>query len=174
MYTRELIVGIPQGTLIDIETTGLDERRDEIIVFGYIERNNLRIICRRSIEEKPFITELVDLVPKLSTPFYAYNSSFEEKFLRVKGIRIKAIDLFRPWKEKAERSGLKWPKLDELFSQPEQYFREPIISGKDVPLLWRRYLETGDERNLQRIIWHNEADLLREMYLLVHYPTGEL
>jgi uncharacterized protein YprB with RNaseH-like and TPR domain len=40
-YSRELMLGIPQGTLIDIETTGLDMGQDEIVLFGYIKGSHL-------------------------------------------------------------------------------------------------------------------------------------
>lgn len=168
-YSRELMLGIPQGTLIDIETTGLDMDRDEIVLFGYIQGSHLEIICRSSQEEAPFIAQLAELVPTLPRPFYAYNLTFEKGFLQAKGIDIEGIDLFQPWKEKAEALYLKWPKLDELFSHAEHYFDEPVISGKDVPLLWQRFLHTDDDSYLQQIIRHNESDLLRELYLLVYY-----
>ena len=168
-YSRELMVSIPQGTLVDIETTGLDSNRDEIVVFGYIERNYLRIICRTSEDEKPFIAQLAKLVPKLPQPFYAYNLSFEKEFLEAKGMNINGVDLFQPWKEKADELYLKWPKLDELISHAEHYFNEPVVSGKDVPWLWERFLHSQDGHYLQEIVRHNEADLLRELYLLVYY-----
>ena len=168
-YSRELMLGIPQGTLIDLETTGLDVNHDEIVLFGYIQGNRLEIICRSSKEEAPFITQLAEIVPTLPKPFYAYNLSFEKGFLRAKGIDIEGVDLFQPWKEKAEALYLKWPKLDELFSHAEHYFNEPVISGRDVPLLWQRFLYTEDDNYLQQIIKHNESDLLRELYLLVYY-----
>jgi len=165
-YSRELIVSIPRGTLVDIETTGLDRIQDEIVVFGYIQGSCLEIICRTSEEERPFIAQIASLVSKLPRPFYAYNLSFEKDFLKTKGM---SIDLFQPWREKAEKYKLKWPKLDELFSHAEDYFTEPVISGKDVPMLWERFLYTGDRDYLQQIIRHNESDLLRELYLLVYY-----
>ena len=168
-YSRELMLGIPRGTLIDLETTGLDVDHDEIVLFGYIQGSRLEIICRSSKEEAPFIAQLTELVPTLPKPFYAYNLSFEKGFLRAKGIDIEGIDLFQPWKEKAEALYLKWPKLDELFSHAERYFNEPVISGRDVPLLWQRFLYTENDDYLQQIIRHNESDLLRELYLLVYY-----
>lgn len=168
-YGRELMLGIPQGTLIDLETTGLDADQDEIVLFGYIRGSRLEIICRSSEEETLFTTQLAELVPTLPEPFYAYNLSFEKAFLQAKGIDIEGIDLFQPWKEKAEALYLKWPKLDELFSHAEQYFNEPVICGRDVPLLWQRFLNTRDDTYLQQIIKHNESDLLRELYLLVYY-----
>jgi hypothetical protein len=163
------MLGIPRGTLIDLETTGLDVDHDEIVLFGYIQGSRLEIICRNSKEEAPFVFQLAKLVPTLPRPFYAYNLSFEKGFLRAKGIEIEGIDLFQPWKEKAEALLLKWPKLDELFSHAESYFNEPVISGKDVPWLWQKFLYTGDDTYLQQIIKHNESDLLRELYLLVYY-----
>jgi uncharacterized protein YprB with RNaseH-like and TPR domain len=163
------MVSIPKGTLVDIETTGLDSNHDEIVVFGYIQGNRLGIICRTSANEKPFIAQLAKLIPSLALPFYAYNLSFEKEFLKAKRINIQGIDLFKPWKEKAEKLYLKWPKLDELFSHAEHYFNEPVVSGKDVPMLWEKFLKTGDEDYLQQIIRHNESDLLRELYLLVYY-----
>ena len=168
-YSRELLLGIPQGTLIDIETTGLNMDQDEIVLFGYIQGSHLEIICRSSQEEAPFVAQLVELVPTLPRPFYAYNLAFEKGFLQAKGIDIEGIDLFQPWKEKAEALYLKWPKLDELFSHAEHYFNEPVVSGRDVPLLWRRFISTEDDNYLQQIIKHNESDLLRELYLLVYY-----
>jgi len=163
------MLGIPRGTLIDLETTGLDAERDEIVLFGYIQGSRLEIICRNSEQEAPFILQLAELVPKLPRPFYAYNLSFEKGFLRAKGIDIEGVDLFQPWKEKAEALSLKWPKLDELFSHAERYFNEPVISGKDVPGLWQKFLHTKEDAYLHQIIKHNESDLLRELYLLVYY-----
>ena len=90
------MLGIPQGTLIDIETTGLDINHDEIVLFGYIQGNHLEIICRSSQEEAPFIVQLAELVPTLPRPFYAYNLAFEKGFLQAKGISIEGIDLFQP------------------------------------------------------------------------------
>ena len=95
-YSRELMLGIPQGTLIDLETTGLDADRDEIVLFGYIQGSRLEIICRNSEEEAPFTVQLAELVSTLPRPFYAYNLAFEKGFLQAKGIDIEGIDLFQP------------------------------------------------------------------------------
>ena len=75
-YGRELMVSIPRGTLIDIETTGLDKAHDEIVVFGYIQGSCIEVICRTSREEEPFIAQIARLVLELPRPFYAYNLSF--------------------------------------------------------------------------------------------------
>ena len=110
-YSRELMLGIPQGTLIDIETTGLNIGQDEIVLFGYIQGSHLEIICRSSREETPFIAQLAELVLTLPRPFYAYNLAFEKGFLQAKGIEIEGIDLFRPWKEILPSRSFWWPTL---------------------------------------------------------------
>ena len=75
----------------------------------------------------------------------------------------------KPWREKASRSGIKWPKLEELISEPEDNFRERKITGRDVPVLWKEYLETGSDNVLGRIMSHCLSDMLREIVLLVRY-----
>ena len=117
-YSRELLLGIPRGTLIDLETTGLDVEHDEVVLFGYIQGSRLEIVCWRS-EEAPFVVQLAALVATPPKSFYAYNLAFEKGFLQASSIDIEGVDLFQPWKEKAEALCLKWPKLDDLFSHDE-------------------------------------------------------
>jgi len=167
----ELLVSVPQGTLIDIETTGLDEERDEIITLGFISGNRLSVIQRKVKDKQPFYSEIKSTLSKISRPFYAYNCEFEEKFFRRQlGMQLKGTDLMEPWKILAERRMIKWPKLDELVSEPEMYFRTTRISAGDIPSLWNAFLTSGDEKSLEMIMTHNKADLLRELYLLVQYP----
>jgi uncharacterized protein YprB with RNaseH-like and TPR domain len=37
-----------------------------------------------------------------------------------------------------------------------------VVSGGDVPKLWKNYLRTGSQKNLTLIMQHNLSDLLRE------------
>jgi len=167
----ELFVSIPQGALIDIETTGLEERVHEIITFGFVSGNRLSVIQRKVKDKQPFYDEIKDIFNKLSRPFYAYNCEFEEKFFKEQlGIQLEATDLMAPWRKLAERKTKKWPKLEELVSEPEMYFGVTRISAKDIPTLWNAFLSGGDEKLLEMIMKHNKADLLRGLYLLVQYP----
>lgn len=167
----ELLVSIPRGVLIDIETTDTDEEIGEIITLGFILRNELTIIQRRVKDKQPFYKEISSKVAAMPRPFYAYNSEFEEKFFRKHlGIRLTGIDLMKPWKKLAEHRFMKWPKLDELISEPEIYFGVTRISSGDIPSLWNAFLSSGDEKILEMIMKHNKADILRELYLLVQYP----
>ena len=194
-YHHKLLVAVPQGSLIDLETTGRDALNDEIITFGYIRRNVLRIIQRKSTEgEQIFIKRVKPILKGLPQPFYAYNAKFEHDFIRSKfKITAKFMDLMEQWRKKAEKTScphckgkgivsggiceycrgwrrIKWPGLGDLISEPGEYFGEKVIQGKDVPDLWDKYRETKDlNKYLLPIIQHCRIDLLRELILLIHF-----
>jgi hypothetical protein len=168
---RELLVGIPQGALIDVETTAIRPDEGDLISFGYIAGTSLVILNRSTESAEEYNRTLRGVVKDLPKPLYAFNIQFERDWIWAKlGIRIEGLDLFAPWARQAEAKGLKWPKLDELVSEPEVYFDEPLYSGRDVPTLWKVYRMTGNEELLDLIVRHNQSDLLRELYLLIHYP----
>ncbi|MGC8577988.1 MAG: ribonuclease H-like domain-containing protein [Thermoproteota archaeon] len=171
-----LTVSIERGSLIDFETTGIPfkDREHEITSFGYITSNKLVIITRRIKEKAPFYSEIKGIIKKLPRPFYAYNAKFEKDMMKEElNLSFEEndfVDLQSPWKTKAESIGLKWPKLDELISEPEKYFGDMRVSGKDCPGLWKGYLATNNENLLKMIAQHNLSDLLREAILLLLHP----
>jgi uncharacterized protein YprB with RNaseH-like and TPR domain len=158
-----LIVGVWNGTVIDLETTGLSETNDEIITLGFIEKNQLQIIQRTAHDKEEFYREIRGVIKGLQTPFYAYNN-FEEKFIKGQlGLKKKVVDVFKPWKEKADADGIKWSSLDDLVSEPEIYFGLPRVTGRDCPACWNKYLSTGDKKHLKLIMEHNKSDILRTL-----------
>lgn len=167
----DLMVGVWKGSVIDIETTGLNPATDEIITFGFIEDNKLQIIQRTNKDKIGFYNELKKVVKKLKAPFYAYNGSFENDFIQAQlGIKKKVVDVFAPWRKMAESQGQKWPKLDDLVSEPEIYLGMPRITGRDCPILWKNFLKTKDQELLAPIMEHNKSDILRTLFLLIQYP----
>lgn len=118
MYKRKLVVGIPEGCLIDLETTGLHPQSSEIVVFGYVSGNEFAILLRSpGIAEDIFLREVAEVLDGLSPPFYAYNLSFERNWLAHKlSRRIDGCCLMEPWKRKAEEQGKKqahfWSQLE--------------------------------------------------------------
>ncbi len=166
-----LLISIPKGTLIDIETTGTNSYTDEILTFGFVSKNEVVIIQRKTKHKEAFYDEIRKLLHGLSEPFYAYNLQFEQKFLENQlGVKCNGIDLFKPWQDRAEKKyGKKWPKLDDLISEPEFYYDEKRIRGEDVPKLWKKFLKGKKEKLLSLIMRHNQSDLLRELYLLIQY-----
>ena len=170
-----LALGIEKGSLIDLETSGLlKDPEHEIICFGYIASNKLVILMRKTKEKEPFYNEVRKIIKELPKPFYAFNARFEKEIIESElSLRFKSedfVDLQQPYKTKANSLGLKWPGLDELVSEPEKYFGEGRVSGKDCPGLWKGYLATSNENLLKMIMKHNLSDLLREAILLLLHP----
>lgn len=178
--TIELALGVNVGSLIDFETTGVPgmHPEHEIVTLGSLVRDKLHIIQRKSRNKEPFYGKVRKVIRELPRPIYAYNTDFEKSVIITElGIRAKDsdfVDLMKPWREKASKSGIKWPKLEELISEPEDYFRERKTMGRDVPVLWKEYLETGDDNLLDRIMSHCLSDMLTEMVPLVRYRPGIL
>jgi uncharacterized protein YprB with RNaseH-like and TPR domain len=173
-YTLPLTIG--KGSVIDFETTGVPGRdaNHEIITLGYLCRDKLTVIQRNSPDKTPYYTRLSETFNSIPRPFYAYNSSFERDVIRLElGIEIldqDFVDLMAPWKQKAMENGLKWPRLDELISEPEDYFQRDKVTGREVPLLWKQFLEDQrSERPLEMIVKHCASDVLREATLLLRY-----
>lgn len=173
--TMTLALGVEKGSLIDFETTGRPniDKEHEVITLGYFHGNELVVIQRKSKEKDLFYDEIKRILRQLPKPFYSYNADFERSVMEGElGMEADPgdfVDIMRPWKNKAEKSGLKWPKLDELISEPEDYFKNNKISGKDIPGLWKAYLAGGTETLLRMIMEHSLSDLLRETILLVRY-----
>jgi len=70
----------------------------------------------------------------------------------------------------AESQGPKWPKLDDLVSEPEMYLGIPRITGRECPILWKNFIQTKDRDLLTPIMEHNKSDILRTVFLLIKYP----
>lgn len=170
-YTKELPTKLQEGSILDIETTGMNSKKDEIITLGVIEKSTLTIYQRRKeIDCSTFHRVLKEVINGLSKPLFAYKLQFEHDFIKQQlGVHINGNDLMEKWGKKADEMNMKWPKLDELVSHPREYYENTNekITGKHIPILWRKYLETGDKETLDRIVLHNERDLLKELFLLI-------
>ncbi len=171
--TVTLALGVQEGTLIDFETTGIPGKtpEHEVVTLGYLYANKLVIMQRRTREKDPFYAELRNVIAHLPRPLFSYNAKFEREIIEIElGLRVREediVDIMEPWRKRAENSGLKWPKLDELISEPEDYFGEEKITGRDVPRLWREYLATESGTSLTKIMEHSLSDILREAILLL-------
>lgn len=170
---------VTKGSLIDFETTGIPkiQQEHEVITLGYLEGNRAAIIQRTTKEKLQFYSEIRNILEELPKPYLAYNAGFEREVMEVElGMTPSLqdfIDIMEPWKAKANSMHpfLKGPKLDELIGEPYDYFREPKISGGDIPAIWRDYLTTLDERRLRPIMNHCLSDVSRETILHVVYES---
>ena len=173
--TMTLALGVDPGSLIDFETTGRPriDNEHEVITLGYFHGNEIVVIQRKTPEKIQFYAEIREILKGLPRPFYSYNSEFEMNIMTDElGMDVGPsdfVDIMRPWRTKAEKARLKWPKLDDLISEPEDYFKDNKISGKDVPGLWKAYLAGGTDVLLRMIMEHSLSDMLRETVLLIRY-----
>jgi len=173
--TIQMALAVEKGTLIDFETTGIPGRSPthEIVTLGYFKGNTMTIVQRTSTDPAPFYEELRTLFSSLPRPLYSYNSSFEQKIMQCElGLTLSEdefVDIMQPWKAKAEEWDLKWPSLDDLISEPEDYFQVDKVSGKDVPRYWNMYLQTSEVSYLKPIMEYCLSDILRETMLMLRY-----
>ena len=174
-YKKELPIRMMQGTIIDIETTGLDYREHEIITFGYLEGNTARVLQRAEATPDEYHYMISESLRKLPQPFYGYNSEFDRMFLISKtGVDFAMVDLFESFKKKSDDIGKKYPKLDELPSVPREYFGEKTVPARMIPSLWNSYLAKKDKRALAAIVRHNMEDLRQIMALMAYFLSEDL
>ncbi len=202
---QELPVAVKSGTIVDLETTGIQPSKSHIICLGCVFGTTLEIRAKsRKATWKGFYNHLRPVVKALPRPFHAYNAKFDKGFLkRHLGYRGSVIDLFEPWRSRAESRISKWPSLDELIRGPwdaipphmapvrdaelptpgvlredeekwltrrgrwkrQAWEARGLITGKDIPRLWREYLK-GDDEALRQIGEHNRQDLIKTLCLL--------
>lgn len=168
---------ISKGSLIDFETTGIPKLQDthEIVTLGYMVEDKLVIIQRKTPDKQAFYADVRKVLRNLPRPFYSYNATFERDIISIElGLEnndTDFVDLMRPWKRKAAQYGKKWPRLDDLISEPEDYFEEGKISGAKVPELWMKYLSNMTNKGILKLIMdHCFSDVMREATLLLRYP----
>jgi len=158
---------LPEGVVLDIETTGLDPKRDEIITFGYIREDTEIILQRAERETSRFYQAIKEELKTIPQPIFAYYAEFEKAFLEKFGFKGIFVDILEPWKTKADELGIKAPKLDELVPGPEKCMGERRTIGEDIVKMWHRYLDSGDLDVLKSIVRHNQIDILQEFAALL-------
>jgi hypothetical protein len=166
-YSKTMPVGLFEGSIVDIETTGREPETSELVTYGCLVNNQMRVLQRVEASEREFCQSVHDEIALLTTPIYAYNAGFDAGYLSSKlGDDIKLMDIMDPWKARAEKEGLKWPSLDDLAAVPREYFGERQMQARAVPLIWSRYLESADMRLLSQIVRHVMEDLRQALYVL--------
>jgi len=156
---------LAQGSVIDLETTGLDPLTDNIITLGIMKKNHLLIyqllhedsysrfssLCHHVVKEQP-------------TPRYGYACAFEADFLRIKDDKWHDLtqyftvdyDDFNPFRRYS---------LIDVTHHP--FPNEPIdIDGSQIPHEWQQYQKTKKKIHLTNIIHHCICDLHRTQQLI--------
>ena len=114
------------GTVVDLETVRIEPVPGGVYTFGYMSGKEIHIIQAENEPECGDLEQQIKTVwDTLPRPLYAYNKSFEEKWISVilgASVRIEH-DLMQMWRATAEQQYLKWPRLRELIRPPIFYYR---------------------------------------------------
>lgn len=138
-----------QGTIIDLETTGLSTS-DSVITLGILSGSGYKIF--QSTDDSNLLDCLKPVIQAFRRPIYAFNKGFEEAFL---GLEVDVELQNMRYERKSDAIHISG--LEDPFDG----------SGRLVPLEWSSYLQDRKSDHLQKIITHNEADLLSELCLAI-------
>lgn len=166
-YQRKLRLALVEGSVINLETTGTDSQRDDIITFGFLEQNTITVIQRVEATDDEFYSIITEKLAALEYPIYAYDAGFQEDFLLAKlRLPVEIVDILEPWRQKSRTKGVRYPTLDELATVPREYFGERVVPDREVHLLWASYERMGDKRKLSEIVRHCMEDLRQALYVM--------
>ncbi len=131
---EELPLLLKKGSIIDLETTGLEPGRSGIVCLGFVASSRMEIRARsRTSTANEFTAMLHSVVKNLPHPIYAYNAKFDssmmKKHLGYRGPPL--VDLFEPWRSRAEGYKLKFPSLDELVRGPWDALPPHMVAVRD-------------------------------------------
>jgi len=162
IYDEEIKLDF-KGTIIDLETIGyFDDRyedsrryRDIIpVIFGYINRDGIRILCAKdqdSISELG--KEIIKVLDSLEKPFYAFNTHFE------RGVLFNHIG-----KKVVFEGELNWEKFESKRRAIQflgiHNYGDPF---NDNGLLCSQSWSKG---NIDHAVLHNRSCLLKERDIL--------
>ena len=170
----KLPFSITGGSLIDFETVGIPGRRtvQDIVTFGYIVGSEVTIVQRKSRDKTRYYELVRQIVNGLPRPFYSNNVPFELSVIKEElslSISLRHfVNIMEPYKTRAEKLGLNWPKPEELVSEPEDYFKERKVPDNNVLQLWSTFLKTGKRQFLKPIMNHCRSDIMREATILLY------
>jgi len=157
---------LAKGSVIDVETTGLNPETDDIITMGILQKDRAVIHQLTTPLYEPFKTYCHNRATRTPLPRYAYNTGFESQFLNIK-------EGWHDLTQYAERRGYDWNNPDydpyirvHLTDCTCSVFKEPNITGADVPHTWQEWLNTHKPETLSKITLHCLADLLRTRQLI--------
>jgi len=137
---------------LDIETTGLDQRRDDVTVVGmHRPGETTTLVADRDLTADRLQRRLDDA--KLLVTFN--GKRFDVPFLKESfgvSVDVPHIDLMYPCRQLGLTGGLKTIEGEVGIERDR-----PDLSGEDAVRLWREY-ERGDEAALETLVSYNRDD----------------
>lgn len=156
---------------VDIETTGLDFRRNDITTVGFFDGSSTEVLVRGKTLNRGRLQELFDKYSLLVT----FNGKrFDLPFIKAKFPDIKVehphIDLMYDCKKIGLSGGLKSIEKD-LGINREGDGKD--VDGLEAVRLWKRYKRNGDNNALETLVEYNKKDV-RNLEPLMEHVYGSL
>ena len=153
---------LPEGTIIDLETTGLRPRWNHIVTMGLYKDDKIRIFQLVKPEYDRFWNLCHNIAQKQPRPLYAYAAHFERDFLKIPDgwkdlTRYYEVDDYYP---------IRNFRLIDVTTYPYNSQADYDIDGKDVPKKWAEWLFDKNLKSLMEISYHCMIDLIRERQLI--------
>jgi uncharacterized protein YprB with RNaseH-like and TPR domain len=137
---------------LDIETTGLDERRDEVTVVSCHRGGETRTFVRgRDLNRASLGRQLADASLLVTFNGKRFDVPFLEEAFGL-DVDLPHLDLMYPCRRLDLTGGLKAIERDLGIDRDR-----PDLSGRDAVRLWHEY-ERGDENALETLVSYNRDD----------------
>lgn len=142
-----------KACFFDIETTGLDQRKNKVTTVSFYRDGESKTLVRgqdltrERLEEEFFESKMLVSFngKRFDAPFLEHNFDLN--------IETPHIDLMYPAKRIGLQGGLK--KIEKDLSIQREL---EDIDGRKAIRLWKKYEKNGDEEALQKLIEYNQYD----------------
>jgi len=137
---------------LDIETTGLDQHRDDVTVVGlYRGGETTTLVADRDLTARRLQSHLDDADLLVTFNGKRFDVPFLETSFNV-SVGAPHVDLMYPCRSLGLTGGLKTVEREVGIDRDR-----PDLSGRDAVRLWREY-ERGDEGALETLVSYNRDD----------------
>lgn len=158
--------------IFDIETTGLNRNKDEVILIGYMFMENGKPVIKQLFaeshkEEKIVLLNFYNDLKNFDLLITYNGKNFDIPFLESRFLKhnidslitdIDHIDVFQHlklYKNFLNISNYKLKSIESFLGID----REDTISGKESVLLYEKYVKTKSKKLLDKILLHNYEDI---------------
>ena len=166
-YFSGLRIGV-----LDIETTGLDRRRDKFVLGGLYdvdERRLHQIFAQNTSEEEDALRAFADLLEPLDVVITYNGAAFDMPFLKERAGRYRDLRMPMPYDIDLYRIVRRHSPLKRLLPNLKQktveaymglwQSRTDEIDGAESVRLYREYEKTQDAALEEKILLHNSDDV---------------
>ncbi len=155
---------------LDIETTGLDKKKNKVTTVGIHRAGDSKVLVR----DQDLTRERLKKEIEKSSMLVSFNGKrFDQPFLEHNfdlNIERPHIDLMYPCKRLGYSGGLK--KIEKQLGIERDL---EDVDGREAVRLWKRYENKGDEDALQKLVKYNRFDTenLQNLIETVHRQLRE-